>query len=316
MFGIRSETATEEQVVGAIHPDDRAGWEAALREAMDPGKRAEYRMEYRVRTSDGTERWLASVGRAFFVDERPVRVLGAVRDITAQKIAETERELFLGALGHDLRNPLTVISVSAALLLRRQDPATEKIVARIAASGARMKAMIRDLLEFARTRAGGLRLRRTQVDLGALCRELLDQLELAHPDRRFALECAGRVEGEWDRDRLAQVIDNLVGNAIAHGYADTAVSIAIRVHADGVVLEVANQGAPIPESVQPHLFDAFRRGPATGQGLGLGLYIVREVVAAHGGTVTVHSDERETRFSVNLACLSTGAMLDGRAAAP
>ena len=119
------------------------------------------------------------------------------------------------------------------------------------------------------------------------------------------LEVEGDTRGRWDRERLAQVVANLVGNAIAHGKADGAIDIQLRGELEAVSLRVHNEGPAIPAPAQASIFDPFRRGPARGaarsEGLGLGLYICREMVRAHGGQIAVESsDGAGTTFSVRL----------------
>lgn len=219
------------------------------------------------------------------------------------------RDQFLGILGHDLRNPLGAIVMSATFLSRSEDLGSKhvKSATRILGSAQRISRLVDLLLDLTRTRLGsGIPIAPTKVDLRAVCRQVLDELEAFHPDRQFRFDARTEVHGSWDADRLAQVVSNLVGNALQHGARDAPVSLSLREEGDEVVLEVHNQGPPIPEKAQATIFEPMIRRPADlaqgdSAGLGLGLFIVREVVVAHGGRVSVTSSlESGTTFTVRL----------------
>ena len=204
---------------------------------------------------------------------------------------ERERELFVSMLGHDLRNPLSTI-LAGLEMLKLKTPTDERdriLLDRLHGSGLRMARMIDQLLDFARSRlGGGIPLERRRFDLAELCGEVAAELEAAGGP--VPVERRGDTSGEWDRDRLGEVISNLVGNALAHGEPGTA---ALRVdgHGEEVVLVCHNRGA-IPTDELPHLFDPFRGGHPHGKrtsGLGLGLYIVARIVEQHGGHIEVRS---------------------------
>ena len=219
------------------------------------------------------------------------------------------REQFLGILGHDLRNPLQAISGNAALLLRyggMTEP-QRKAVNRISISADRMARMISDILDFTRTRlGGGYTLQRSWMNVHDVLRQVVEELEVAHPQKRFELSVSGTGWGEWDADRIAQAASNLVGNAVQYSPEDSPVRVGARDDGDGVRVEVHNLGTPIPAERLPHIFDPFVRGregsrSGSRSGLGLGLYITHEIVKAHGGTLQVRSTEAEgTCFWLNL----------------
>jgi PAS domain S-box-containing protein len=300
LFGLESDDdLTPDRFIQAIHPDDRERWQAAIARALNPnsGADGEYRIEYR--TNGVTPRWIASTGRALFEDGRAVRLIGTVQDISERKEAEREREIFLGALGHDLRAPLTTIMIHSVLLQRRGGPASAEPVGRIMASTKRMTRMIDDLVDFARSRTGRLLLERAPVDLAELCREVLYEVGLPHPTRKIELSHLGDTRGEWDADRIAQVVQNLADNAIAHGDPASAIEVSAVDLGDAVRISVKNRGEPIRPELRAHLFDPFQRGK-TGRGTGLGLYIAKEIVSAHGGTIDYTSDAGETVFYTEL----------------
>jgi two-component system, sensor histidine kinase and response regulator len=214
-------------------------------------------------------------------------------------------EMFAAVLGHDLRNPLGAILTGAHLIQRssNQDNVRET-AGRMLSSGKRMSRLIDDLLDLTRARlAGGIALKRESVDFGALLHRVAKEQEAAFPDRHVDVAQEGDVTGDWDIDRLGQVASNLIGNALQHG-GD---SLPVRVTLDGtdvdrVVLSVRNGGV-IPTEMLPHLFDPFRGGQRAGrnEGLGLGLYIVQQIVHAHGGRVDVQSTpDTHTLFRVTV----------------
>jgi signal transduction histidine kinase len=214
------------------------------------------------------------------------------------------REEFIGVVGHDLRNPLSAIRTGAQLLMKRAglDERDMGVAERVASSADRMSRMIDDLMDFARGRlGGGIPLRRRVVDLQVLCTDVVEEAQAAH-NRTVGLNVTGDLRGYWDHDRLAQLLSNLVGNALEHSAGGAAASVTARDDGESAVVEVNNQGAPIPPAQIERIFDPFRRGDRSeGRGLGLGLYIVERIVHAHGGTIDVRSTEREgTTFSVRL----------------
>ena len=234
----------------------------------------------------------------------------------AEAAARTQRALlefqerFVAVLGHDLRNPISSIGMAAGLLGQRaseaNDATTARVVGRIASSTRRMAHMVEQIMDLSRCRlAGGFDITPALLDLRVMLAGVVDELRTAHPARQIQLDCATLL-GTWDRSRLEQVFSNLIGNAIAYGVPDRPITITARPRGDTIHVDVHNEGAPIPLTLQTILFEPFRRGDrstrdAQTAGLGLGLYISRELVVAHGGDITVHSDaERGTTFHVTL----------------
>ena len=224
-----------------------------------------------------------------------------------QERTETLRlqEMFAGVLGHDLRTPLTAIVTGAQLLQHKaEDEGVQRIAGRMLSSGNRMARMIDDLLDLTRARlAGGIPVARRATELGPLISRTVQEQRIAFPDRAIELSQDGDLKGEWDPDRIAQVASNLISNALRHG-ADTE---PVRVCVDGrardtVTLTVINAGS-IAEELIPHLFDPFRGGERKferQEGLGLGLYIARQIVHAHDGSVDVKSEHPRVVFTVSI----------------
>jgi signal transduction histidine kinase len=231
-------------------------------------------------------------------------------------VMDRTRDQFLAILGHDLRNPLGAILMSTGLLTsaRGAEDRTVKIAARILSSAGRMQRMVNDLLDLTRTRLGsGIPIAPRPMDLEELSREVLAELEAFHPDCRFDFHSEGDLRGVWDSDRLAQVLSNLVGNALQHGERNRPIRVVAREDAEKVVIEVHNEGHAIPRAMLANIFepmvrDAGRAEEQASRSLGLGLHITREIVMAHGGTVMVTStDSAGTTFSVRLPRRSAAA---------
>jgi hypothetical protein len=204
-----------------------------------------------------------------------------------------------------LRNPLGAIVAGAALLALPEDNPQRRswVVTRIMNSAHRMERMIRDLLDMTRARLGGaIQLERRAVDLQRVCDETMIEIRVSHPDVVVRLEAGGDLRGEWDPDRLAQVVSNLVGNAIQHG-GGTPVTLIAQADGDTVTLAVHNGGPPIPPDVVPFVFEPLARGhgDSAGPSIGLGLFIARAIVSAHGGNIQVRSSvDAGTTFTVTL----------------
>jgi signal transduction histidine kinase/PAS domain-containing protein len=223
----------------------------------------------------------------------------------AQEAARVREEV-VAIVSHDLRNPLSAISMSIAMLLGREDlgSAVTRGLTRISAASGRATRMITDLLDFTQARVGALPLSPRPADLFELTRQVVEEVQLAHPGRELRVSTVGEGRGTWDVDRLAQVLTNVVANAVQHSPPDTPVRVAVRDEDGERVVEVHNQGAPIPPEVLPTLFEPFRRGrgaqPKRGS-VGLGLYISQQVVLGHGGRIEVRSTAEEgTTFMVRV----------------
>jgi signal transduction histidine kinase len=302
----------------AALPIERLDGRPCLPEALPllralAGEQAED-VEVRVRHAGGGAR-VARLGASPLVGRQghPVGAVATCQDIAGELASRVERErmerfreTFLGVVGHDLRFPLGVIALTATTLVRdERDDARRRALERIVRSAGRMERMIAQLLDLTRLRVGqGIAVAPAPADLGALARSVVEGVREAAPGAELRLEVDGDGALEGDPDRLEQVLENLVGNAVQHG----APGVPVDVRLDGrdagrVRLEVRNGGA-MPPDLLGSLFEPFRTRGATRSsraGLGLGLYISRRLVEAHGGALEVRSSEHEgTAFTVTL----------------
>lgn len=254
---------------------------------------------------------------ALIVSATPVRdgVRGAVvifTDVTDRHRMEEElrttanfRERMMALVSHDLRTPLSAISLASQYILKRDDAPGWAVASaeRVKRSAEKMQRMISDLLDFTRTQArGSLPIQRHRVDLCAIVNDAMEELDVAHRGRvKLEIQCS-HVVGLWDRDRLAQLVGNLVNNAIEHGSPDAPIEIHVTDLGSEARLSVTNRGETISAARLPTLFAPFHgtSGERRGSGLGLGLHIVSEIAKAHGGSATAESANGVTTFAVTI----------------
>jgi signal transduction histidine kinase len=232
----------------------------------------------------------------------------ALADSVERYTAEVDRarELLLGALGHDLRNPLGAVLLSATYLLRDEalDAAARGAAQRIVSSARRMSRLVDDLLDFTRTRLGQpLPLAVEPMSLAAVCEEVVREVETTHRGAVVQVLSKEDRQGTWDRGRVAQLLSNLVGNAVEHGAAFGPVSVELSGDAQEARIVVRNSGPPIPESLRARIFQPMVHGSdrvRAASSVGLGLYIARQIVDAHGGDISFESTPAGTSFAVRL----------------
>ena len=238
-------------------------------------------------------------------------------ELRLREDAQRERDFLhrlIGVLGHDLRTPLTAVIAGVSLLLRGQrDPErTREGLLRVKQSAGRMNRMIANIVELTRIRVRGeCPLLRRPADLAAISRTLIDELLTVYPDREIALEVSGDATAYVDANRIAQVVSNLLTNALAYGRADAPIAVQVAERSQSIAISVRNEGPAIPAEQLSTIFKPFERG-VTGvysgsTGLGLGLYIANEVALAHGGLISVASSECSTTFELELPRTPTEA---------
>lgn len=222
---------------------------------------------------------------------------------------ETERwrNVFLGVLGHDLRGPLNAILLTSQLLSRLNDGSPgDMLTARLINGGERMRRLLDDLLDFSRASLDlGIPISPSSIDLAQVCEEEVELQRAAWPTHAIALVKEGATHGVWDAYRLKQVIGNLISNAAKYGDQDAPITLRLIGNDSGILLSVENAGPTISPASMEKLFQPLQRDAHGDEetertSLGLGLFIVRHVVKAHGGTVTLTSANRQTKFAVAL----------------
>ncbi|MCP3105174.1 PAS domain-containing protein [Myxococcus sp. K15C18031901] len=257
---------------------------------------------------DGQRIPLEVLARYVPYDGRQVR-LAAIWDIRGRKAAEeraahTERfrEQLLGVVDQDLRSPLETIQRGTGALQRLGGMAEphERLVGHVAHAARRMERMIHELLDFTRARlSGGLPVRPEPALLDEVVRRVVEERRQAHPTRPLHLEARGDLRGQWDGGRLAQLADALLGSVLQHTPETSPVVVRLGGAVGGVHLSVDSEALSVPAQEHASLFEPFRRGrPACSEGLGLGLFLARQVAQAHGGRLTVESSQGGTRFVV------------------
>lgn len=285
----------------AVHPDDRE----QERRAMDCAlSRAEdvYSCTYRLDCVDGVQRTVASAGHGFFNEDGTLAYfVGVLRDITEatqERARAQDRALFaeqmVGIVSHDLRNPLSAILTGVKVLAHGETAANRlRVLGHVTNSANRAQRLIEELLDFTQARVGrGLTVSRTRLDLRAAVAGVVEELKLAFPGRTIVYRAEGDGDCTADADRIAQLLGNLVGNAMAYGEPGSAVSVSSVLHAQTATLSVHNLGEPIGPELQASLFEPMVRGDpgeSAGRSVGLGLFIVRAIALAHGGDVSVDS---------------------------
>ncbi|WP_424631733.1 ATP-binding protein [Bradyrhizobium sp. SYSU BS000235] len=274
--------------------------------------------EYRALRASVVKQWLAHHQVSANTDiEDLTRFNEAIDQAVTESVAHytktinNSRNLFLGVLGHDLRNPIGAVSMGAQWMERSgtTSPKQAKVISEIRTAAGRATQILNDLLDLTRSSFGtAIPVAKTKIDIAALCQEIADELRAINGDRHFRVAHEGDPIGSWDSARLGQVLSNLMGNAIQYG--DVLSPITVRVAGndpENVTITVHNLGSPIPPETQKLIFQSWMRGqdvknpPEHSTHLGLGLYIARLIVEAHGGDISVTSNEQTgTTFSLRL----------------
>jgi signal transduction histidine kinase len=275
--------------------------------------------EYRALRASVLRMWkaqLPELGDSEFNDM--MRFNEAIDEALAASIAryseevDRSRQTFLAILGHDLRSPLSSVSMSAALLLKSEalEPEQLDLAVRIKRKISTMTRMISDLLTYASAQIGReIPILREATDMENICRESLDEIQSAHPDAVFQFESSGDLNGFFDAARFQQVLSNLLNNALKYGESGLPVTLSASGEAESIVVRVKNFGNTIPAESLEEIFNPLvqlssgdsNSSPRVTDSIGLGLFITREIVKGHNGTVTVKSSDKEgTAFIVQV----------------
>lgn len=281
--------------------------------------------EARLRRADGSEIVVErSVTPVTAPDGTRLGAVMTVRDVTAQRTLEQQKDEFLSAVAHDLKTPLTSIKGLAQILQRRtargQAAGSEQLgegLARIEQNASRMTSLINELLDLSRLQTGqGLQLNRRPVDLVALVSHTVAEYgEEADSDRFTVQSQTPQLVGTWDADRLERVLSNLLSNAMKYSPGSAPITVAVRTEEAGgtkwAVLSVQDRGIGIPPEDLPHIFERFHRGRNVGRetlGTGIGLAGAKQIVEQHGGMIEVASEEGAgSTFTIRLPLPSAEA---------
>ena len=302
-----------------VHPED---FDRCVKHYLDHFHRREaFEMEYRLRRHDGEWRWIFDRGVPFTADSGEFAgFIGSCIDVDERRRAQeaehqhSEEQLalardfekwILAIVSHDIRNPLGNILMAAHVLQRltAADGAVSKQADVVMRGVKRIEHIVGDLLDLAREREGkGIKVEPRPSDLGAMCREIIGELEGIARGREIRFDCDVDGRGVWDEQRVMQAISNLAANAVKHGTPGSPVRVRLSGDERRVAVEVRNEGA-IPTEVLPNIFEPFRAGRhhgSRGDGLGLGLFITNAIAKAHGGELEVDSGGGETVFRLVL----------------
>ncbi len=227
-------------------------------------------------------------------------------------MVQQSQNLFLAILGHDVRTPLGAINMGAQFLLldEKLHATTHKMAARILSSNKRIEEIVDNLLDFATTHLGeGIPISPSPMNLADVCEDLVEEVRIFHPDHRIILKECCDTKVVWDSARISQAFSNLIANAVQHGSKTEPVTIRITTEGEEIVWTIHNKGDIIPPDTLRTIFDPTKRFALRttherniGQrNLGLGLYITREIISAHGGKISIASHETEgTTFTIHL----------------
>lgn len=281
--------------------------------------------EFRALRASVIALWMKQIkaGEEFEVEDM-IRFNEAIDQALAESISsysaavKASRDVFLGILGHDLRTPLSAILMGADVLLRTDELSnrTTKIASRIYTSVKRASRIVGDLLDFTRSQLGrGIPISRVPIDIAPVFERIVEESRAVYPEANILLTKSGRVDGEFDEARLEQVFSNLIGNAVQHGAGHLPVTVTLDASDVRLLLTVHNFGKAIPKDVLPFIFNPMGRyspeasvenGPYAS--LGLGLFIVEQIVSAHEGSIEVSSDaETGTTFVVGIPLKSASS---------
>ncbi len=283
--------------------DTAAQTHAALRFAggFDIGQMAS---EYRALRASVLKLW-SRTGPAF--DEQDIADMTRFNEAIDQELAESvgfymkkvalSKDLVVGVLGHDLRGPIQAIMLSAELAVHMGTLSERQtmLINKVLESARRMSDLINNLLDVTRARFGsGLPVVRAMMNMGFVAQQVVDEVQMVHPHRPIELTMSGGLMGDWDKARIGQVFSNLLGNAIQYGFQGSPIRVDLAGMSGAVTLTVGNEGVPIPPEKMGMIFNPLTRGlsdKGSSGSLGLGLYITKEVVLAHGGAIGVTSSE-------------------------
>ena len=273
--------------------------------------------EYRALRASVVKQWIAHNQVLAATDlEDLTRFNEAIDQAVAESVAHYtnsinhSRNLFLGVLGHDLRNPIGAATMAARFMVERggTDPRQALLASQIVTTTERATQILNDLLDLTLTQFGtDIPVVKAPMDMGQLGIQLVDEMRTVSYSRPIEISVVGETEGEWDKGRIGQVLSNLIGNALQYSPENSVVQVTVVGEEDDVIISVHNDGNPIPSNKINVIFESFTRGqhgdaaPGRAANLGLGLYITKRIVLAHQGEISVESTaEMGTTFVLRL----------------
>jgi two-component system CheB/CheR fusion protein len=287
-----------------IHPDDKERVEKSVDHSLYESKTGEFDIEYRTPPIEGKIKWLKAKGRAYFDQaHQPIRFIGTLLDITVQKLLDEatiellkKKDEFLSIASHELKTPITSLKAALQLLERTTSKNEELKTAHVFVQKGikqvnKLVELVNDLLDVTKIQSGKLELNRSQFNLCELIAECCGEQSLS-ATHQLVVECATDIETFADRNRIEQVIVNLISNAIKYSPEDTQVIVKVERMAQGIKLAVTDFGIGIAKDQQEFLFDRFYRVDENSpkySGLGLGLFISAEIVKRHNGHIYIQS---------------------------
>jgi signal transduction histidine kinase len=318
------ERVAKSKGLGKRGPDDTAAETHAEARLLSGYTVVQLVSEYRALRASVLTLWVADLA-----DGQPAHMADvtrfneAVDQALAESIARYEymvkqsQNMFLAILGHDLRNPLGTVVTGSTFVMQALDipPRYVLVATRMFNSAKRMSKLINDLIDFTRSHLGpGIPIRVKQGSIVAVCEEVVNELRTYHPEKQIDLHVPPQLDAIFDEGRIAQVLSNLIGNAIQYGSGDAPVTVQVSGTEGDVVIAVNNRGTTIPSEKLPSVFDPMVRIAASvtsdyleRTSLGIGLYISREIVHAHGGKVLLASTDADgTTFTVTMPRLPKG----------
>ncbi len=228
-----------------------------------------------------------------------------------EKKVNYSKDLILGVLGHDIRSPLSSINMSAEMMPRvgEMNEKQLRFSRQIQNSSMRISKIVGDLIDLTCARMGAaLPVNIEEMDIEVLAEHIVEEILIQNPHHIIKLRVSGKTKGQWDRARLGQLFSNLINNSVQYGSQRLPITVTIKGNKQQLIIAIHNDGNPIPSHQRATMFDSFTRGKDKGKGrknvssnLGLGLFITREIIHSHGGTITVISNENDgTTFTVCL----------------
>lgn len=310
-FGLSSEENLDLSVaLAAILPEDQDRVTTAITNSLSKDSDGHYSIEYRIQNKiDKKVRLLQASGRVFYDKEgNPISLNGTLRDITRQKKEEERKDDFMGMVSHELKTPLTSLKAYIQILQRLetsgQDSKQQNILEKCLKQADYMNSMINGFLNVSRLDSGQLHIEKTAFDFQTLFSEIEDEVLSANDTRHFIFKAAGQTQIHADREKISQVLHNLVGNAIKYSLPGTMITVEyLKLDENTLKINVHDQGIGISENDQHRIFDRYYRvkdmKSRSISGFGIGLYLSKEIIELHNGTIQVNSSKEEgTTFSV------------------